>query len=129
MGGLTILSSILVFLVVILSLVGILIFTKSKLAPAGKIKIKINGEKEIEVDGGGTLLTTLSDVGVFLPSACGGGGTCIQCTCQVNSGGGSILPTEKPHFSRKEIADNWRLGCQVKVKKIWIFLYLRKFLE
>ena len=67
MGGLTVLSSILVFLVVILSLVGILIFTKSKLAPAGKIKIKINGEKEIEVDGGGTLLTTLSDVGVFLP--------------------------------------------------------------
>ena len=117
MGGLTVISSILVFLVVILSLVGILIFTKSKLAPAGKIKIKINGEKEIEVDGGGTLLTTLSDVGVFLPSACGGGGTCIQCTCQVNSGGGSILPTEKPHFSRKEIADNWRLGCQVKVKE------------
>ena len=117
MGGLTVLSSILVFLVVILSLVGILIFTKSKLAPAGKIKIKINGEKEIEVDGGGTLLTTLSDVGVFLPSACGGGGTRIQCTCQVNSGGGSILPTEKPHFSRKEIADNWRLGCQVKVKE------------
>ena len=117
MGGLTVLSSILVFLVVILSLVGILIFTKSKLAPAGKIKIKINGEKDIEVDGGGTLLTTLSDVGVFLRSACGGGGTCIQCTCQVNSGGGSILPTEKPHFSRKEIADNWRLGCQVKVKE------------
>ena len=102
MGGLTVLSSILVFLVVILSLVGILIFTKSKLAPAGKIKIKINGEKEIEVDGGGTLLTTLSDVGVFLPSACGGGGTCIQCTCQVNSGGGSILPTEKPHFFAKK---------------------------
>ena len=117
MGGLTVISSILVFLVVILSLVGILIFTKSKLAPAGKIKIKINGEKEIEVDGGGPLLTTLSDVGVVLPSACGGGGTCIQCTCQVNSGGGSILPTEKPHFSRKEIADNWRLGCQVKVKE------------
>ena len=71
MGGLTILSSILVFLVVILSLVGILIFTKSKLAPAGKIKIKINGEKEIEVDGGGTLLTTLSDVGGFLPQPVG----------------------------------------------------------
>ena len=71
----------------------------------------------MEVDGGSTLLTTLGNSGVFLPSACGGGGTCVQCRCQVHSGGGSILPTETPHFSRKEIADNWRLGCQVKVKE------------
>ena len=80
-------------------------------------KLIINGEKELEVDGGNTVLTTLSDAGIFLPSACGGGGTCIQCTCQVHKGGGGILPTEKPHFSRKQIANNYRLGCQVKVKE------------
>lgn len=113
----TIISSIAIFLVMILALVSILLFAKSKLMPAGKVKIKINGEKEIEVDGGSTLLTTLGDQGIFLPSACGGGGTCIQCTCQVHSGGGSILPTEEPHFSRKEIEQNYRLGCQVKVKE------------
>jgi len=112
----TIISSIVVFLLVMLPLVSILLFVKAKLAPSGKITIKINGEKEIEVDGGGTLLSTLSNEGIFLPSACGGGGTCIQCTCQVNSGGGGILPTEEPHFSRKEIADNYRLSCQVKVR-------------
>tara|TARA_B100000902_G_scaffold149672_1_gene146252 strand:+ start:18668 stop:19984 length:1317 start_codon:yes stop_codon:yes gene_type:complete len=115
--GATIISSITVFLLVVLSLVSILLFAKSKLSPSGKVKITINGEKELIVDGGNTLLTTLGNNGVFLPSACGGGGTCVQCTCQVNSGGGTILPTEKPHFSRKKIAENWRLGCQVKVKE------------
>jgi Na+-transporting NADH:ubiquinone oxidoreductase subunit F len=113
----TIVSSILVFLLVVLFLVGILLFVKAKLSPAGKLKIKINGEKEIEVEGGGTLLSILGSNGIFLPSACGGGGTCVQCTCQVHSGGGEILPTEKPHFSRKKVAEDWRLGCQVKVKE------------
>ena len=113
----TIISSITIFLLVVLTLVSILLFAKAKLIPSGKVKISINGEKEIEVDGGSTLLNTLSNNGIFLPSACGGGGTCIQCTCQVNSGGGSILPTEEPHFSRKEIEQNYRLGCQVKVKE------------
>ena len=113
----TIISSVVVFLTVIITLVSILLFTKSKLTPAGKLKLIINGEKELEVEGGNTVLTTLSDAGIFLPSACGGGGTYIQCTCQVHKGGGSILPTEKPHFSRKQIADNFRLGCQVKVKE------------
>ena len=113
----TIISSIAIFLVVILSLVSILLFAKAKLMPSGTVKITINGEKEIEVGGGSTLLNTLSDNGIFLPSACGGGGTCIQCTCQVHSGGGSILPTEEPHFSRKEVEQNYRLGCQVKVKE------------
>ena len=113
----TIISSIAIFLLVILTLVSILLFAKAKLIPSGKVKISINGEKEIEVEGGSTLLNTLSNNGIFLPSACGGGGTCIQCTCQVNSGGGSILPTEEPHFSRKEIEQNYRLGCQVKVKE------------
>ena len=113
----TIVSSIAIFLVVILALVGLLLFAKAKLMPSGTVKITINAEKEIEVESGSTLLTTLSNAGIFLPSACGGGGTCVQCTCQVHSGGGSILPTEEPHFSRKEIADNFRLGCQVKVKE------------
>jgi len=112
-----IIITIAVFLIVVLALVSILLFAKSKLMPSGKIKITINHDKVIEVDGGGTLLSTLGDAGIFLPSACGGGGTCIQCVCQVNSGGGSILPTEIPNFSRKQIAENYRLGCQVKVKE------------
>lgn len=115
--GLTVGITVAVFLIVVLLLVSVLLFAKAKLSPSGKIKITINGERTLEVDGGGTLLGTLDSQGIFLPSACGGGGTCIQCTCQVLSGGGNILPTEEPHFSRKQIADNWRLGCQVKVKE------------
>ena len=107
-----------IFLFVTLVLTAMLLFAKAKLSPKGKIKININhGDREIEVDGGGTLLSTLSNAGIFLPSACGGGGTCVQCKCQVLTGGGEILPTEVPHFSRKEIAAKWRLGCQVKVKE------------
>jgi Na+-transporting NADH:ubiquinone oxidoreductase subunit F len=115
--GLTVTTTLIVFLAVVLLLVSVLLFAKAKLSPSGKIKITINGDKVLEVDGGGTLLGTLGSNGIFLPSACGGGGTCIQCTCQVLSGGGNILPTEEPHFSRKQIADNYRLGCQVKVKE------------
>lgn len=112
-----IILTIVVFLIVVLVLVSVLLFAKAKLMPSGKVKITINHDKVIEVDGGGTLLSTLGNAGIFLPSACGGGGTCLQCVCQVNSGGGSILPTEIPNFSRKEIAENYRLGCQVKVKE------------
>lgn len=115
--GQVILITIIIFTIITLLLVFLLLYVKAKIAPSGKIKITINGEHVIEVDGGGTLLSTLGSNGIFLPSACGGGGTCIQCVCQVNSGGGSILPTEEPHFSRKEIAENYRLGCQVKVKE------------
>lgn len=115
--GEVVLITIIVFTIVILLLVSLLLFVKAKISPAGKIKITINGEHELEVDGGGTLLSTLGSNGIFLPSACGGGGTCVQCICHVDSGGGNILPTEEPHFSRKEIADNMRLGCQVKVKE------------
>lgn len=114
---LQIILAVVFFMVVTLVLVSLLLYAKAKLSPSGKIKITINDEKTIEVDGGGTLLNTLSNTGIFLPSACGGGGTCVQCTCQVMEGGGAILPTEEPHFSRKEIAANWRLGCQVKVKE------------
>lgn len=113
----TILLAIGFFLIVILLLVSLLLFAKAKLSPSGTITITINNEKTIEVEGGSSLLTVLGNNGIFLPSACGGGGTCIQCTCQVHSGGGAILPTEEPHFSRKEISDNFRLGCQVKVKE------------
>ena len=109
--------TIIVFFVVVMALTSILLFAKAKLMPSGKIKITINGDKVLEVNGGGNLLSTLSESGIYLPSACGGGGTCAQCICQVHSGGGSILPTEEPSFSRKEIASNHRLGCQVKVKE------------
>ena len=112
-----ILISTLIFIVIIFLLVAMLLGVKARLLPSGPVKILINDEKEIEVSSGSTLLSTLGDNKVFLPSACGGGGTCIQCKCIVNEGGGEILPTEKPHFSRKEIKDGWRLGCQVKVKE------------
>ena len=114
---LEIITPIFVCLAIILALTSILLLAKSFLVSSGKVKITINGEKTFEVEGGSTLLTTLGNEGIFLPSACGGGGTCVQCTCQVNSGGGGILPTEEPHFSRKKIANNWRLGCQVKAKE------------
>ena len=114
--GPTVLTTVIVFLIVVLALVAILLFAKSKLSPSGPVKLIINGEKEIEVESGSTILSTLGDHKIFLPSACGGGGTCIQCKCQVTEGGGELLPTEKPHFSRKEAAEHWRLGCQVKIK-------------
>lgn len=112
-----IIAAVIVFLILILLLVAMLLGAKAKLIPSGPVKININGEKDLEVDSGGTLLTTLGDNKLFLPSACGGGGTCVQCKCIVSEGGGSILPTEEPHFTRKEIAQGWRLGCQVKVKQ------------
>lgn len=112
-----IIASVIVFLVLILLLVAVLLGAKAKLVPSGPVKIDVNGEKELEVGSGGTLLSTLGENKLFLPSACGGGGTCIQCKCIVEEGGGTILPTEEPHFTRKEIAQGWRLGCQVKVKQ------------
>ena len=108
--------SIAIFLVIILVLVIVLLVAKNYLSPSGPVKVTLNGEKEIEVASGGSLLGSLSAEGVFLPSACGGKGSCGQCRCQVPEGGGEILPTETVHFSRKQIKDNWRLGCQVKVK-------------
>ncbi len=110
-----ILISIAVFLVILLTLVIILLFARSKLIPQGEVKLQVN-DKELEVPPGVTLLSTLSNQGIFLPSACGGGGTCAMCKCQVIEGGGSILPTETGFFTRKEQQDNWRLACQVKVR-------------
>ncbi|MFQ3174729.1 MAG: Na+-transporting NADH:ubiquinone oxidoreductase subunit F [Flavobacterium sp.] len=115
--GLTVVSSIVVFLGFNLMLVYIILYAKSKLIPSGSIKIIINGKETLEAKAGSTLLSTLSIQKIFLPSACGGGGTCAMCKCQVLSGGGEILPTEIPYFTRKEQQSNWRLGCQVKVKQ------------
>ena len=112
-----IIASIVVVLTLTFLLVGILLTAKAKLLPSGPVNLQINGKNDIEVSSGETLLSTLGNNKIFLPSACGGGGTCIQCKCQILDGGGDILPTEKPHFTRKEIAEGWRLGCQVKVKK------------
>lgn len=110
--------SIAVFLTVILLLVAILLYARKRLTPQGEVKININnGEKELVAQPGSTLLSTLSNNGIFLPSACGGGGTCAMCRCQVRDGGGSILPTETGYFTRREQADDWRLGCQVKVRQ------------
>lgn len=117
MISITVFTTLIFFLLLILSLVGVLLFVKSKLSPSGPVKILINGEKTIEISSGSTLLSTLGNKKIFLPSACGGGGTCLQCRCQVLEGGGDILPTEEPHFSRKEKELGWRLGCQVKVRQ------------
>jgi Na+-transporting NADH:ubiquinone oxidoreductase subunit F len=115
--GKVVLVSIIAFLIVLLLLVLGLLFARKKLTNQGPVKLTINGDKEIEVNAGSTLLSTLSNEKIFLPSACGGGGTCAMCKCQVHSGGGSILPTEVGYFTRKEIMSNYRLGCQVKVKE------------
>ncbi|HRX95309.1 MAG TPA: NADH:ubiquinone reductase (Na(+)-transporting) subunit F [Bacteroidales bacterium] len=109
--------SVVVFLLVILLLVMVLLFARKKLTPQGDVKITINDEKEIVTSPGSTLLSTLSAQKIFLPSACGGGGTCAMCKCRVLDGGGSILPTEVGYFTRKEQMNNWRLGCQVKVRE------------
>ena len=94
----------------------VLLVAKQYLVASGNVTITINNEKKLEVPAGGTLLSTLVNQQIYLPSACGGKGTCAQCRCQVLEGGGEILPTETGHFSRKEIKEHWRLGCQVKVK-------------
>lgn len=113
----TIIATIAAFLLITLVLVALLLFVKQKLSPSGPVTITINGEKEIEVASGSTLLTTLGNEKIFLPSACGGGGSCIQCECHVLEGGGEALPTETPHFTRKELKSGARLACQVKVKQ------------
>lgn len=101
-----------------LILVVLLLVAKAKLLPSGNVKVDINGGKKVvEVESGGNLLSTLAANSIFLPSACGGKGACGQCKCRVVEGGGEILPTEVGFFNRKQIADHWRLGCQVKVKE------------
>ena len=113
----TILAAIAVIVVVTLVLVALLLVIKAAVTPSGTVKININnGTKELEVTPGGDVMHTLADHGIFLPSACGGKANCGQCKLQVLEGGGTILPTETGFFSRKQIKEGWRLGCQVKVK-------------
>lgn len=115
--NLTVWSSVLIFLAITLLLVAVLLVAKKFLVKSGQVSVTINNETEIPVNGGSTLLSGLANKDVFLPSACGGKGSCGQCRVQVNSGGGEILPTEAVHFTRREIKEGWRLGCQVKVKE------------
>jgi Na+-transporting NADH:ubiquinone oxidoreductase subunit F len=112
----TLLYSIIVFLLIIMLLVIMLLFARDKLSPKGDVTLHIN-DRELVVSPGSNLLTTLSGSGIFLPSACGGGGTCGMCRCQLIEGGGSILPTETGFFTRKEQQNYWRLSCQVKIRQ------------
>ena len=110
-------AGIVVFLIVTLILVGILLYAKAKLTAKGNVQVSINnGERVITSEPGSSLLSTLSNQKIFLPSACGGGGSCGQCRVRIVEGGSEALPTEKVHFSRKELNNDWHLGCQVKVK-------------
>ena len=111
-----IIASITVFLAIILVLVVILLIAKRYLTPSGQVTLTLNGKKQIKVDQGSSLLSTLSENGIYLSSACGGKGSCGQCRCQVPEGGGEILDVEKGHFTRKQIKEHYRLGCQCKVK-------------
>lgn len=112
-----IITSVIVFLIAVLIPVTVLVIVRKRLTPQGKVNININDEKNLEVEPGNSLLATLANEQIFLPSACGGGGNCGMCRCQVLEGGGTILPTETGFFSRKEQQDHWRLGCQVKVRE------------
>ncbi len=113
---LTIVFGVGMFTVIVLLLVAVILFARSYLVSSGDVHILINGEKTITVPAGGKLLQTLSEAQLFLPSACGGGGTCAQCKCIIKEGGGSMLPTEEGHFTRREANEGWRLSCQTAVK-------------
>jgi len=102
---------------IVLTLVSIIIFARSKLVSSGDVNITINGEKTVSVPAGGKLLQTLAAEKLFVPSACGGGGTCAQCRVKVHSGGGAILPTEESHINKREASCGDRLSCQVAVKQ------------
>ncbi len=115
--GQVIIASIIIFLLVIMFLVAMLLYARKKLTPQGEVTLTINDEKKLVVNPGSSILSTLAIEKIYLPSACGGVGTCAMCKCQVFEGGGSILPTEVGYFTRKEAQNHWRLGCQVKVKE------------
>ena len=115
----TIVGGVALFTVVVMLLVSLILVARARLVSSGEVQIEINGDPDrtLTVPAGGKLLSTLADAGIFLSSACGGGGTCAQCKCQIVDGGGSMLPTEEGHFTRGQRRDNWRLSCQVAVKQ------------
>ncbi|UTA49402.1 NADH:ubiquinone reductase (Na(+)-transporting) subunit F [Simiduia sp. 21SJ11W-1] len=113
----TIIAGVVMFTVIVLLLVAVILGARSKLVNSGDVTIVVNDEKTITVPAGGKLLQTLADSGLFLPSACGGGGSCAQCKCIVNEGGGEMLPTEESHFTKREAKEGWRLSCQTPVKQ------------
>lgn len=115
----TIIGGVALFTVVVMLLVSLILVARARLVSSGDVQIEINGDPDrtLTVPAGGKLLNTLADAGIFLSSACGGGGTCAQCKCQIVDGGGSMLPTEEGHFTRGQRRDNWRLSCQVAVKQ------------
>jgi len=113
----TILLGVVMFTAIVMVLVACILLARSQLVSSGNVNIEINGEKTITVPAGGKLLQTLSDAELFLASACGGGGTCAQCKCIIEEGGGAMLPTEATHFTRREAAEGWRLSCQTAVKQ------------
>jgi Na+-transporting NADH:ubiquinone oxidoreductase subunit F len=112
-----IILGVVMFTVIVLILVAVILSARAKLVASGDVNIVVNGEKTLTVPAGGKLLQTLAESGMFLPSACGGGGSCAQCKCVINDGGGSMLPTEESHFTKREAREGWRLSCQVPVKQ------------
>ena len=112
----TLFVGVLVFTVVVLALVSLILLARNQLIPSGDVKILINDEKEIAVPQGGKLMSALADQGIFVSSACGGGGTCAQCIVKVTEGGGDLLDTEKGHINKREAREGCRLSCQVAVK-------------
>ena len=113
----TILLGVLMFTLVVIALVLLILAAKKALVSAGNVKILVNDSKELSVPCGGKLLGALADQGIFVSSACGGGGTCAQCKVQVLSGGGEILATERSHINNKMAKEGYRLSCQVAVKQ------------
>lgn len=112
-----IILGVVMFTIIVLALVAVILSARAKLVASGDVSIMVNGEKELTTPAGGKLLGTLADNGLFLASACGGGGSCAQCKCIVKSGGGSMLPTEASHFTKRDEREGWRLSCQVPVKQ------------
>ncbi|GGN32658.1 MULTISPECIES: NADH:ubiquinone reductase (Na(+)-transporting) subunit F [Marinomonas] len=117
MVNLEIILGVVMFTAIVLALVAIILAARARLVSTGDVTIRINGEKEVTAPAGGKLLQTLANSGIFLSSACGGGGTCAQCKCKVMSGGGSMLSTEQSHFTRRDEKEGYRLSCQVSVKQ------------
>ena len=119
MENMTIILGVVMFTAVVIGLVSVILVARSKLVSSGDVMITINDnpDQSIQVSAGGKLMNTLADAGIYLPSACGGGGSCQQCRCVIKSGGGDILPTEASAFTKGEVKDGWRLSCQVAVKQ------------